>query len=59
LELLATLDYLYRQIKAGGGSGPWKKRVIDRFMEVKRDKFQRTAVSDAYDSMVGANLIEA
>ncbi len=58
LELLATLDYLYRQIKAGGGPGPWKERVIDRFMEVKKDKFQRPAVADAYDSMVRANLLE-
>src|SRR5438270_2170265 len=45
LELLATLDYLYRQIKAGGGHGPWKERVINRFMEVKKDKFQRYTVS--------------
>jgi uncharacterized protein YwgA len=59
LELLATLDYLYRQKKAGGGSGPWKEAVIDRFMEVKKDKFQRTAVSAAYDSMIRAGLIEA
>src|SRR5262245_45632714 len=33
LELLATLDYLYRQKRAGGGSGPWKEGVIDRFLE--------------------------
>jgi hypothetical protein len=59
LELLATLDYLYRQKKAGGGSGPWKESVIDRFMEVKKDKFQRAAVSVAYDSMVRAKLLEA
>lgn len=59
LELLATLDYLYRQKRAGGGSGPWKETVIERFMEVKKDKFPRTAVSEAYDSMVYANLIEA
>jgi uncharacterized protein len=59
LELLATLDYLYRQKRAGGGSGPWKEVVIERFMEVKKDKFERTAVSAAYDSMVRANLLEA
>jgi uncharacterized protein len=59
LEILATLDYLYRQIKAGGGAGPWKERVIDRFMEVKKTRFQKTAVSEAYDSMVRANLLEA
>ena len=59
LELLATLDYLYRQKRAGGGSGPWKEAVIDRFMEVKKNKFPRTTVSAAYDSMVCANLLEA
>jgi hypothetical protein len=58
LELLATLDYLYRQKRAGGGSGPRKNGVIDRFLEVKKDKFPRAAVSEAYDSMVRANLIE-
>src|SRR5205085_3370735 len=23
LEMLATIDYLFRQLKAGGGAGPW------------------------------------
>jgi uncharacterized protein YwgA len=59
LEMLATLDYLYRNKKAGGGPGPWKERVINFFMEVKKDKFPREAVSAAYDSMVRANLLEA
>ena len=59
LELLATLDYLYRQLKAGGGCGPWKERVINRFMEVKKDKFQRDVVWAAYDAMVQADLINA
>ncbi|MBY0528276.1 MAG: hypothetical protein K2R98_33105 [Gemmataceae bacterium] len=59
LELMATLNYLYRQIKAGGGHGPWKERVIERFMQVKKDKFTREAVSEAYDSMIRANLLDA
>jgi uncharacterized protein YwgA len=59
LELLATLDYLYRQLKAGGGHGPWKARVIARFLEVKRDKFPVQDVLAAYDSLVRADLIEA
>jgi hypothetical protein len=58
LELLATLDYLYRQLKAGGGSGPWKDRVVERFLQVKKDKFARQDVMAAYDSMVRADLIE-
>ena len=57
LELLATLDYLYRQIKAGGGGGPWKQRVVDKFVEVKKDKFSRDDVTAAYDSMVKIQLI--
>jgi uncharacterized protein YwgA len=59
LELLATLDYLYRYLKAGGGPGPWKDRVIDRFIQVKKDRFPRAEVSAAYDSMVRATLLEA
>jgi uncharacterized protein YwgA len=58
LELMATLDYLFRQLKAGGGRGPWKERVIAHFMEVKKDKFPLPEVTAAYDSMVRADLIE-
>lgn len=59
LELLATLDYLYRQMKAGGGSGPWKDRVIARFHQVKKDKFPPEQVEAGYDAMVRAGLIAA
>ncbi len=59
LELLATLDYLYRHLKAGGGTGPWKQRVIDWFLQVKKDKFARDIISAAYDAMVQADLIDA
>ena len=58
LELLATLDYLFRQLKAGGGSGPWKELVLQRFFEVKKAKFPAEQVTAAYDSMVEANLVE-
>lgn len=59
LELFATLDYIFRQFKAGGGSGPWKERVVTRFLEIKKDKFPKDRVSAAYDSMVNTKLIEA
>lgn len=59
LEILATLDYLYRQLRAGGGQGPWKERVISRFLEVKQDKHDQAEVGNAYDSLVRAKLIEA
>ena len=59
LEILATLDYLYRQLRAGGGQGPWKERVMSRFVDVKKDKYDQAEVGNAYDSLVRANLIEA
>lgn len=58
LEILATLDYLYRQLRAGGGSGPWKGRVIERFLQVKRDKFPIEDVANTYDSLVDAKLLQ-
>ncbi|HET6385075.1 MAG TPA: hypothetical protein VFJ58_16915 [Armatimonadota bacterium] len=57
LELIATLDYLLRWEKATGGSGPWKPRVVDRFMEVKKEKFSRKRVEDAYDVMKNAGFL--
>ena len=58
LEIITTLDYLYRYLKAGGGHGPWKDRVLKRFQEVKKDKFAAEEASDAYDSMARAGLVE-
>ncbi len=58
LELLATLNYLFRWLKAGGGQGPWKDRVIARFLEVKKGKFPLQEVTAAYDSLVRAELVE-
>lgn len=56
LELLATLDFLYRQLKAGGGTGPWKDRVVEKFLAVKKDKFPRQKVVETYDGLVAAKL---
>ncbi len=58
LELLATLDYLYRQLRAGGGDGPWKERVVARFEEVKGYKFNFDEVSAAYDTLAKTNIID-
>lgn len=57
LEMLATLHYLYRQLRAGGGDGPWKERVIERFMIVKKDKFKISDVRSSYDTLVRARLV--
>jgi hypothetical protein len=58
LELIATLHYLYRELKASGGPGPWKEAVVSRFREVKGDKFPSAEVSDTYDQMVTDKLLE-
>ena len=52
LELLATLDYLYRQQKAVMPSGAVsKEEVVRRFLDVKKDKFSRDIVEGTYDVM--------
>ena len=59
MELIATLDYLYRQQKATTSSGPWKPSVISRFDQVKAGKFLPEEINEAYDGMVRMGLIEA
>lgn len=57
LELIATLDYVYRQERAKGSAGGLKEKVLSRFQEIKKDKFPSDLVSQTYDSMVSANFI--
>jgi len=62
LELIATLDFAFRWIKATGVRGPWKGKVIEKFFEIKKEKmdqFPRNEVEAAYDNLVEAGLIEA
>ena len=58
LELVATLDYLYRQQRASGGLGPWKPSVVARFQEVKEGKFSQADVEKTYDVLAQAGLVE-
>jgi uncharacterized protein YwgA len=58
LELMATLDYLYRQRKAGKVKGQLKTAVLIRFKEVKGDKFAPREVEETYDLLVKAGLLE-
>ncbi len=51
MELMATLDYILRAEKATGKSHELKKSVVNRFMEVKKDKFQRDMVESMYDTV--------
>lgn len=58
LELIATIDYAYRQLKSSGGAGPWKDAVIAHFRSIKGDKFSPEELSGTYDKLVSAGLVE-
>lgn len=57
LELIATLDYLYRWYAASGHAGPWKDHVVSRFLELKGDRFPRAEVERTYDRITEAQLV--
>lgn len=56
LELIATLDYAYREVKAKQGQTPNKNDVIARFCEFKGDKFQRNEIEATFDNLNTAGL---
>lgn len=58
LEAVATLDYVFRYIRARGGHGPWKDRVVDRFQEVKPGRFERSRIEKLYDQMASIKLVQ-
>jgi uncharacterized protein YwgA len=58
LELISTLDYSYRWVRATGGTGPWRDAVIARFEELKPGKFPREEIERAYETMVRAGKLE-
>lgn len=58
LELIATLDFSFRWIRAGGGGGPWKPATIEKFKAIKKDKFQDQAIEHWHGVLVKAGLIE-
>ena len=58
LELLATIDFSFRWVKARGGTGPWKSSTIKKFKDIKKDKFEDEEIETAYTKLVKANLIE-
>lgn len=59
LELIATLDYVYRQELAKGFKGDLKQKVLSRFLEIKKDKFPAELVSTTYDSLESAHLVRS
>jgi uncharacterized protein YwgA len=56
LELIATLDYAFREMKGTVGKKPNKDSVIDRFREFKGAKFDSKEISDTYDDLESAGL---
>jgi hypothetical protein len=49
LEILAGLDYLLRDVRATGQKERVKETVIERFIQVKRDKFTEEEIEPIYD----------
>ncbi len=58
LELLATLHFSFRWVKARGGNGPWKELTIAKFKSIKKEKFEDSQIVGWYDTLVEAELIE-
>jgi hypothetical protein len=58
LELIATLDFSFRWVRARGGQGPWREAATEKFKEIKKDKFDDGDVESWYDTLVQAGLIE-
>lgn len=58
LELLTTIDFLYRSKKATGHQGPFKEFVLKKLKDVKKGKFTDEKSTNYYDLMVKINLIE-
>jgi uncharacterized protein YwgA len=56
LELIATLDYSFREVKATLGKKPPKKKVIARFREFKGAKFKDKEIEETYDRLESAGL---
>jgi uncharacterized protein YwgA len=58
LELIATLDYSFREMKATAGKKPAKSKVMARFKEFKGEKFSDTEIVETYDRLEGAGLFD-
>ncbi len=56
LELIATLDYAFREVKATLGRKPDKRKVLARFREFKGDKFEEKEVAETLDRLETSGL---
>ena len=59
LELIATLDFSFRWVKARGGKGPWREAAIEKFKSIKKEKFSEQDIDDCYRRLSEVGLIEA
>ncbi len=59
LELVATLDFCFRWVRASTPNGPWKHATITKFKRIKKDKFTDEDIETWYQGLVKARLIEA
>lgn len=58
LELISTLDFSFRWVRARGGEGPWRRPTIEKFKQIKKDKFDDRQIEGWYDALARAKLIE-
>lgn len=58
LELYATVHFVYREQKAKHREGPWKQTVLERFMNLKKERFNREEVESIYDSMSEVGIFQ-
>jgi hypothetical protein len=57
LELIATLDFSYRWVRARGGAGPWKDAAVEKFKSIKKDRFDDDKIDASYGVLHEAGLI--
>jgi len=57
LELIATLHYAYREMRASMSGEPTRKSVVDRFKVFKKEKFDSKEVEAACSRMAEAELV--
>jgi len=58
LELIATLHYAYREVRASASETPKRSVIINRFKVFKGDKFEEQRIESACDRMARAHLME-
>lgn len=58
LELISTMDYAYRELRASRRGSPSKEDVIARFKQFKGDKFEQRMLDETFDRMKQAGILE-